>query len=79
MRLHGARILFVVGIAVGLFLNLVQAASAPELAVYRGTEERHAENIWLEDQGFYFPRKTNLLVSGNASQLPSNDQGNRLA
>jgi hypothetical protein len=40
MKLHGARILFVVGITVGLFSNLVQAASAPELAVYRGTDRQ---------------------------------------
>jgi iron(III) transport system substrate-binding protein len=40
MKLHGARILFVVGIALGLFSNLAQAASAPELAVYRGTDRQ---------------------------------------
>jgi hypothetical protein len=40
LKLHGARILFVVGIALGLFSNLVQAASAPELAVYRATDRQ---------------------------------------
>ena len=40
MTLHEARILFVLGIGLGLFSNLAQAASAPDLAVYRGADRQ---------------------------------------
>jgi iron(III) transport system substrate-binding protein len=40
MTLHEARILLVLGIGLGLFSNLAQAASAPDVAVYRGADRQ---------------------------------------
>ena len=40
MKFHKARILFVVGIGLGLALDLAQAASAPDVAVYRGADRQ---------------------------------------
>jgi hypothetical protein len=40
MNLHEARILFVLGIGLGLVSDLAQAASAPDVAVYRGADRQ---------------------------------------